>query len=545
MPNIRWKGFVPRSGSRAQLPQVLAGPASRRVSELLAQDDAILKTLSDGVLVADLTGRFLYINPAGLAMYGYNSLEKAQRTHEALLEDFEALHTDGRPLAPDEFPLRRVLAGEQVSRLEMIWRRRGSDAWRVLSFNGSLAFDAQSSPLLAVLTVRDVTERYKHERQLRRARDELQMLLDVSASLVSTLDTSRLLRLLVGKFREVTGATAVSVFRLIGQELRVIEYEGPAPREEALAVSIPARNAFAFTQVVQTAAPFYVEDLEADTPFGREWRANALPIQKRLTAGFRSWLSLPLAVQGRTIGVIRLAHQQPHYFPDETIRLATGIANQAAVALENAALLEAARDAAVWEERERLARELHDSVSQILFGVDMAAFSALGNMDSHPERARERLTLVYNLNRTAQKEMRALIFELRTDTIATNGLSSSLEFAVDALKERYGLQLTTEFCTEPDVRVEVKETFYRVAIEAVNNVGKHAATGPVRFRLWSDDVTLGLEVVDSGPGFDPDREYPGHFGLKLMQERAARAGALLIIESATGGGSCVRLLYRL
>lgn len=537
-PATRWTGGRTRS---RQTPLA----ALREVAALLARDEAVLESLSDAVFVSDLAGNILYMNPAGLALYGFETLEAVQKPHAILRQQFEAFERDNRRVPPERYPLMRVIAGEQISGYEMTLRRVGAAESRTLSYNGALAEDASGRPILAVVTARDVTERRRQEAELRRTRDELQILLDVSSSLVSTLDLSRLLQLLVAKFKEVAGATAVSVLRLAGDELLMVAYDGPAPREEALTVRLPAYAGFAFPRVIQAAAHVYVEDLESDSPLAQEWRRSALARQKEMSAGFRSWLSLPLTVQGRVVGVVRLAHTRPNHFPPETIRLAAGIANQAAVALENASLHAETREAAIWGERERLARELHDSVSQILFGVDMATFSALTNLDKNLDLARERLQLAQTLNRAAQKEMRALIYELRSDTIATNGLVATLESAADALKERYALDLAYQLCPEPEVSLQVKESFYRVAVEALNNAGKHAPGGSVQLGLCADGDDLVLEVLDHGPGFDPQREYDGHLGLKSMQERATRIGAALTLQSAAGQGTRLRLAYPL
>jgi signal transduction histidine kinase len=197
----------------------------------------------------------------------------------------------------------------------------------------------------------------------------------------------------------------------------------------------------------------------------------------------------------------------------------------------------------VLEERQRLARDLHDSVSQALFGVALATHNALTNWEKKPELARERVLNANQLAKTAQAEMRALIFELRPDQLATDGLVKAIELQTNALIERRAFEVDVELCEEPDVPLPVKEAFYRIAQEALNNAVKHAKPARLSLRLTPVNGRLDLEVRDDGRGFDPAAAYPGHFGLRSMRERAERIGAALSITSEPATGSRIILTY--
>jgi signal transduction histidine kinase len=153
------------------------------------------------------------------------------------------------------------------------------------------------------------------------------------------------------------------------------------------------------------------------------------------------------------------------------------------------------------------------------------------------------LDYVLALAETGLAEMRSLIFELRPEMLAAGGLVSALGRHVDMLRARYGLQVQTEFAAEPLLSDDAKEALFRIAQEATNNAGKHAHARRLSLRLLSDDESVNLEIVDDGRGFDPTRAYPGHMGLRSMQERAAQIGGLWEIESAAGKGTrvCVRV----
>jgi signal transduction histidine kinase len=133
-----------------------------------------------------------------------------------------------------------------------------------------------------------------------------------------------------------------------------------------------------------------------------------------------------------------------------------------------------------------------------------------------------------------------LIFELRPESLATEGLIAALEKQAALVQARYELAVHAALCDEPDVPLEVKETIYRIAQEALNNTVKHAQAEGVELRLEQDTSEILLEVRDDGVGFDPAGSFPGHLGLKSMRERVVRLGGTLRIESAPGEGTRIR-----
>ena len=196
---------------------------------------------------------------------------------------------------------------------------------------------------------------------------------------------------------------------------------------------------------------------------------------------------------------------------------------------------------AVLEERQRLARELHDSVSQVLYSIGLGARSARSALEKGPARADDALEYVERLAEGGQAEMRALIFELRPDSLASDGLVAALDRLAVVLKARHRIEVLTNFCPEPDLSIKNKEGFYRIAQEAANNIVKHAHASRVEMDLNNEEGRITLLVRDNGAGFDPQNEFPGHLGLRSMRERAAKMGTDLSIESAPGEGTLVRL----
>jgi signal transduction histidine kinase len=194
---------------------------------------------------------------------------------------------------------------------------------------------------------------------------------------------------------------------------------------------------------------------------------------------------------------------------------------------------------AALEERQRLARELHDSVSQALYGIALGARTAQTQLERDPTKLAEPLDYILSLAEAGLSEMRALIFELRPESLQSEGLVAALTKQSDALRARYKLDVITHFGPEPDIPLESKEALYRIAQEAMHNIAKHAHASRVELSLWNKAEKLTLEIRDNGKGFDPTREYPGHLGMKSMPERVAQIGGEFHIESQPGEGTII------
>jgi signal transduction histidine kinase len=204
-------------------------------------------------------------------------------------------------------------------------------------------------------------------------------------------------------------------------------------------------------------------------------------------------------------------------------------------------LSERARELASLQERQRLALELHDSVSQTLYGISLGAHTAREALASDPGEAIAPLEYVISLAEAGLAEMRALIFELHPESLATEGLITALAKQVVVLRTRYKLTVDAQLGEEPALSLERKHALYRIAREALHNIFKHAHANTVLLRLDRQDDELVLEVRDDGRGFDPTEPFPGHLGLRSIQERAARLGGTCSIESAPAQGTYLRV----
>jgi signal transduction histidine kinase len=256
----------------------------------------------------------------------------------------------------------------------------------------------------------------------------------------------------------------------------------------------------------------------------------------------RALLAVPLHVDGGVIGVLDVVNKAGG-FTTEDASVMSIFANQAAMAIEHARLQQQAEQLAVLGERQRLARELHDSVTQSLYSVTLYANAAVLALAA----GKHEVTAGYlqELQETAQegmRDMRLLIFQLHPPVLETEGLVAALQARLAAVEGRAGLQPEFRVQGERRLPIAIEGELYWIAQEALNNVRKHAAAQHVTVNLRFTATAVCLEVLDDGVGFDPQAvpaEERG--GMRTIAERTARFGGKLTYASALGQGTLVKV----
>ncbi len=259
----------------------------------------------------------------------------------------------------------------------------------------------------------------------------------------------------------------------------------------------------------------------------------------------RSFLGVPIVLGGATVGAFYLTDKRggrDALFTQGDQDLIETLARHAALAIENARLHERSRELTVVEERNRLARELHDAVNQTLFSVSLTADAAALLVESDPGRAKEQMAAVRDLARGAMEEMRSLVFELRPADLSSDGLVETLRKHVAVLRRVSGREIVLDVGRERPLGADAEQEVFRVAQEALRNALEHSGAHSVRVDLDMPDGRLLLSVSDDGSGFEPDGVAAGrHLGLVSMRERAAALGGELRVESARGVGTTVSM----
>ena len=494
------------------------GPSMVFGLESLAQ---VVDSSMDGVAALNQAGRIIYANSAAGGVLGVSpeSIVGTDFLAYVLPEDRQRLGPYFADIAlrrPGQLRARAMRPDGDVRELEL----------------SHTLIEARGRPVVAVI-FRDITE----TNRLRRAATALAQ---VATNMAVTQPIERMLEAVARSVVDATDAVAGGVFLLEGQRsLRTAGIWGlPAGYIDAMDAAAQAGATRPALVAISKQADVIDEDLP-DRILNDPAFAPAHSVLRDVP--WKLVVTLPMIHGGRPLGALS-AYFRPGQRPSEpTLTFLHAIAGLAASSAEIFRLVSSSQHQVALDERQRLARELHDSVSQALYGIALGARSARNRLARDPQRAVEPLDYVLSLAEAALTDMRSLILELQPESLEREGLVGALAKRAEAIKGRYDIDVRTDLPDEPPIPLDTKQAIYRIAQEALHNLVKHSRAKHASLRLRSDRDALTMEVADDGEGFDPSRSYPGHFGLPSMRERAESGGGELQIESRPGEGTTVRV----
>jgi len=361
---------------------------------------------------------------------------------------------------------------------------------------------------------------------------QVQTLYHADEEIYRHLETDEVLRALVDVAVDILRAdkSVLWVWDAEQQQLGPKAARGFMP--ETLEKMIFTRDMGLVGHVATYAEPIVVRDTTSNRRV--DW---AITYPERI----RSFIHVPIMIAGKVFGVFSVNYTEPRAFNEDDLRLILALAQRAALAIENARLYEQAQQAATLEERQRLARELHDAVTQTLFAASIIADVLPRLAQINPAEADRRIRELRDLTRGALAEMRTLLLELRPQALSEAALHELLHQLGEATTGRARVPVTVTAELHCDLPVDVKIALYRIAQEAVNNIAKHANASQVdvTLRCVNDGETLELCIADDGIGFDPAQTLPDNLGLRIMRERAEEIGATLTLVSQLQRGTQV------
>ena len=272
---------------------------------------------------------------------------------------------------------------------------------------------------------------------------------------------------------------------------------------------------------------------------------NYLP--DKILPDTRSELVAPLKIGERVIGTLDVHDTRINAFTEEDALVLQSLGDQIAVAIENAHLYNQSKELAILEERSRLSRELHDSVTQSLYCLVLLTESWRRMLNGNgKEKFEEYLGKIGEISQQALKEMRLLIIELRPPILEQEGLVGAIQKRLDSVEKRFGIEARVVMEDFIELPLPITEELYWIAQEALNNSLKHAEASRVIVRLYIERDTIVLEVVDNGKGFDPATiKHSGRFGLINMDERSKQVGGNLKVKSIPGNGTTIKVVVPL
>lgn len=383
------------------------------------------------------------------------------------------------------------------------------------------------------ITERVLTRQMLEQRVADRTR-ELSALYQVMAVTSASLELETVLESALEPVLAAMRSEVVAIHLLdeTGETLRLAAWRGMQPDLVSQVESVPVDSGMA-GRVVEQDRPLVVPNISS----------GLRPLLIIPARDSQAYVGAALRAKGRLVGVLSVVSERGRQFKAEEVDLLASIANEVGGAIENARLYQQAERLAVVRERERLARELHDSVTQSLYSLHLLAeagrqWALAGDL----ERVEGYLERLGEISQQALKEMRLMVYELRPLILKREGLVGALQQRLDAVEKRAGVDTRLLVEGEMELPNSVEEGLYRVAQEALNNILKHAEATLVTVRIHGAGNRVELEIADNGTGFDPDAmtDYGG-MGLANMQERVEKLGGSLIILSAPGEGTRVKV----
>jgi signal transduction histidine kinase len=374
---------------------------------------------------------------------------------------------------------------------------------------------------------------------------EITTLVDFSKRLSANQETRALMRDMLVALKNTIDYQSASIWTRENGNVVLSSYEMSEPEAESQALNgtkLPSSYSRVYSVLEQKRKPL-ISNNSRKNFFSYLLSQFTDGMTGKLYQGARSWMATPLVAHDDMIGALRVDHVAPNYFTPERERLLEAIGNQAALAIEHARLFTLAEQAAVMAERNRIARDLHDAVSQTLFAASVTADSLDKSFQKDPHQAKEQLDELRQLNRGALAEMRMLLFELRPDALRHADLEELLGHLVNAARSRLNIEVDLKIDDDLALPSHVKTQFYRIAQEALNNIAKHSRATHASVSVARLDRQIELRVTDNGCGFDDAVEKSGHFGLTNMRERAQEIGAVFELKSAPDKGAEISVVW--
>lgn len=505
----------------------------------------VLESAPMAIVTVDITGRIIFVNTRLAEMFGYDRGELIGQKVELLIpQRFWRAHVNHR----SEYvahPKNRSMG----SGLELVAQRKDGAEFPI---EVGLSYVQLEEQMLIVGTINDVSLRKQAEvmlerrveertKEIERRRMVADGLRDILRILNSNRSSTEILNYIVAQASRLLGADASAVYKLQeGNSALTIQTSQGLP-EPYTAQGSKITGKGATRQAALTHRPIALPDLAQSLLEGdSESRARR---QLLLDYGYQALLAVPLLIKEEAYGSLVLYYQKAQRFSNEETDLAVTFADQAALAIENARLRTQVEQAAIVAERSRLARDLHDSVTQTLFSASLIAEVLPKLWERKHTEGKRRLEELRQLTRGALAEMRTLLLELRPTRLTEVSLNELLRQLSEAVNGRARVPIDLKIQGECTLLPEVQIAFYRTAQEALNNVAKHAQATKVEVRLNCRPDSVDLSIKDNGRGFDPAGVRPKSLGLSIMKERAETINAELNIMTELGQGTNVILKW--
>jgi PAS domain S-box-containing protein len=474
-----------------------------------------VESMSDGWMVIDLNNRIIDLNPAAEMLIGASRRELFSLPADQIMSNWPDLNQE-------------VSAREVETRGSMT--QHGEV--RFLNIRFLPLRDQTEKQIGTIVLWRDITERKRTDDAHQQARDEMFILLhSISGAASQTLNLDEFLS---EASRQIVYAFQSQVSLIFLLESGIFEESMPnyylaaqygVPKESLPHLSNSREVAAIIAEVMETREPFFIPDVSSDL---------RLPVGMQ-KSGNKTMLLVPLLTREQVLGAVGLTRRDGVPYSEDEINRIVVVAEELASLIDN----DRQRQLAIaLEERQRLVRDLHDSVTQKLYGLVQLTEAAQASMENGtPAQSTQMVKRIGENARQALKEMRLFLFERKPVDLEHEGLVSVLHQRLAAVEGRADIKARLVADEEIDLPVEKQVALYYIAQEALNNILKHANAHSVDIRLKKKKLFYELEIIDDGCGFEMAKTDKGGMGLHNMHERVARAGGRLAIKSMPGKGT--------
>ncbi|HRV91664.1 MAG TPA: histidine kinase [Anaerolineae bacterium] len=502
--------------------------------KVLKESNTDLKAIFDASfhahILVDRNGKIRICNKAAfekMKLISGRPIERGYPIHELVPEEDREKFEEN---------IAQVLQGKTIKVMQRVMSE-GKEQWLQFYYNPVLNAERQVIGFcvnaMDPIELKTTTELLSDSEQ--RLLSEIQSVLFTTEELVNNANLENLLDFVTTQARHLTNADGVAVLLLSNDRdnLKVVSCSSLDSNVE-IDSQLPVKGSIA--EVVLATHKTEISSYPKDS--------QARPIGKFLSpASFYSLLCAPLKIRDKTLGVLLIWSKNKAFFNERDTPIIHLFANQAALALYNADLHIQNRELAIRQERHRLARELHDSVTQSLYSIGMAAQAALKYADQKLDRkAKNAVELIHALSQTALAEIRTHLHELRPIALEEKRLDKALEDYRDSLEKQFNFKVDLVIDANVKLTGTQVEHLYYIAKESLWNAIKHATTDRAKVVLTKDAENIILIIEDRGVGFVyPSLDSINSIGLRNLQERVELLAGLLTIQTRPGWGTQIKV----
>ena len=472
--------------------------------------------------VAFTTGTPVFINKQTNASKIFKNIFELSDTNSSLL----------MPLLSNQEIIGMISVADKVK------GELGKDDERLLKMFANIA-------IIALTNARIYKQEQNRREEAERGKIIAEALRDILRVLNSKMDLQEILNYIASQSRDLLHSTATMIRKIdYSKNIVLTAASSNLPPEFEIIQEIPfyqggsekilKENKPVVVSNLQNSLGRYLEDPEELSSPQQDWA-------KAIIKYYHSHFIVPLIINDELYGTLTFYYNQPTSFSDEDIYLGMTLGTQVSLAIENARLRSQEKEIAVAAERNRLAKDLHDAVTQTLFSATLIADVLPRLWERDNNEAKKRLEELRLLTRGALAEMRTLLLELRPSAINDASLPELLKQLCEALNGRLSIPINLHIDGYSNISSTSKINFYRIAQEAMNNIAKHADATEVNVDYSEQDNTVILEINDNGKGWDGTTSPSNHLGINIMKERATAINAILNITSQPGKGTKIKL----